>query len=57
MQKRDICFLILQKYLRTSSFDIYFLIQGMELQPVLLNSSPAMHSKGGKEWTELLILN
>ena len=23
MQKRNICFLILQKYLRTSSFDIY----------------------------------
>ena len=29
----------------------------MELQPVLLNSSPAMHSKGGKKWTELLIFN
>ena len=26
MQKRNICFLILQKYLRTSSFDIYIYI-------------------------------
>ena len=55
---RDVCFLILQKYFRTSSFDrFFFKIKGMELQPVLLNSSPAMHSKMGQGWSCLYSIN